>query len=154
MESWLKLTILLLTHFVPLTSCCVLAALNLRGYFVGEKITLGLDETTEATAILGLQLAAKLLVGPLSIGWTWSLTKFCNQELMIIASLGVMIHDFLGYLLLYDEGLPLPLTGIKFSFTDLRFFLTSSFRNGVRVLRSRMDAGSSDQPQHFYLYLQ
>lgn len=66
-ESWHEVTMLLLTHLVPMISCCVLVSLNLRGYFVGKKIALGLDKTTEATAMLGLQLAVKLLVRFVSV---------------------------------------------------------------------------------------
>lgn len=56
---------------------------------------------------------------------------------MIIASLGVMIHDVLQYLLLYGRGLPLPLAGTRFSFTDIIFFLSPSFRSGIRGLKPK-----------------
>ena len=55
-----------------------------------------------------------------------------SQELLIVASLGLIIMDILrSHLLFKDEGLPLGILASKQCFTELQYVVSSDFRLGL-----------------------
>ena len=49
-------------HTVPILASIVLAAMNLKGYYIGAELTGGSDQSTQAIYTLCLQVTAKLMV--------------------------------------------------------------------------------------------
>ncbi|MCJ1416346.1 hypothetical protein MMC32_002681 [Xylographa parallela] len=108
-----------LIHVVPVLASSVLAALNLKGAYIGAQLIGSPSPSYQALYRLCLQVTAKLL------------------ELMAVASLGVIVLDVVRYLLFFDhDGLPLGLAGTKTRFNDALLLASPTFWTGIRGLKS------------------
>ena len=115
-----------------------LAYLNLAGYFIEDELQGSSGVVYQDLDILCLQVTAKLLV-----------IKFClaqnsvdhvEQELLVVASLGMILMDILRYHLLFEqEGLPLGILASKQRFTEMQYFLSPEFRFGLAGFARRRD---------------
>ncbi|KAF2806259.1 uncharacterized protein BDZ99DRAFT_523721 [Mytilinidion resinicola] len=108
-------------HIIPLLATIALAYFNFHGLFIGNVLQSLYNDTAQAIDRLSLQVAAKLL------------------ELLIIASLGVVIMDTVRDKLLFDdnEGIPLGLVTAKSRFADITYLLSHDFRAGCWGFQKR-----------------
>lgn len=87
-------------HLVPAFLSIGLSALNLVGFFIGKELHGSQHEDDFKLGLL--QIAAKV------------------QELLVVASIGVVILHFFRSQLVFGDGLPLGLLVSGFSFTSAR----------------------------------
>lgn len=125
-------------HLIPVGATTALCFFNLNGYFVGESLSGSPNQTDQTFYQFLLQFIAKMMV----------LFHRCRvdvhvidipQELLIIASLGMIITDVLQHLLIFSErGVPLRIVAAKFGFTDLSYFWSPEFYSGSIAFKSKM----------------
>ncbi|EON68685.1 hypothetical protein W97_07943 [Coniosporium apollinis CBS 100218] len=94
-------------HLLPALVSIVIIALNLQTYFIGFQLA-GIPDT-DRISMAALQVTAKL------------------QELLIVASVGAIIHHQLRSCLHDSQGLPFGLLGSGLSFTQVSFFWSQAF---------------------------
>ena len=125
-----------LIHVMPVLASIVLAAMNLKGFYIGAQLSGSSDPSTQAIYRLYLQTTAKLLVR--SVKDHTDIANECLfQELAAVASLGVIVLDVVRYLLFFDDqGLPLGLAGTKMKFNDVTLLASPAFWSGIRGLNS------------------
>ncbi|KAF2204498.1 hypothetical protein GQ43DRAFT_162480 [Delitschia confertaspora ATCC 74209] len=106
-------------HFLPIAAIITLSYLNFSGFFVGAHLQGLYNDTAQAVDRLSLQVTAKLL------------------ELLIIASLSVVIMDIVrSYLLFASEGIPLGLLTARFRFVAILYLVSDDFRAGSMAFKS------------------
>lgn len=94
-------------HLIPVLTSTALLVLNLRHYFIGRGLS-GLIVNNNINLAL-LQIAAKI------------------QELLIVASLAMVVTQIIRDELMFGEGIPLGLLGSAFSFSQLSYFWSPDF---------------------------
>ncbi|KAH7250825.1 hypothetical protein B0J15DRAFT_561386 [Fusarium solani] len=94
-------------HLVPAFLSIGLSALNLVRFFIGKELHSSQHEDDFKLGLL--QIAAKV------------------QELLVVASIGVVILHFLRSQLVFGDGLPLGLLVSGFSFTSASYFWSAEF---------------------------
>lgn len=88
-------------HILPAAVSIVLVAVNLVGFFIGAELQGPGDQ--DDIKLGALQICAKV------------------QELLVVASLSMVVFHVLRNELVFGSGLPLGLVGAGFSFTSLRY---------------------------------
>ena len=68
-----------LIHTLPILASIVLAAMNLKGYYIGAQLQGSSDRSSQAIYILCLQVTAKLLVCSINNGLTSLTSIFCRS---------------------------------------------------------------------------
>ena len=94
-------------HILPMLFTIVLAALNLKHYFIEFHLQ-GIIMTDDINLAL-LQIAAKV------------------QELLIVSSTSTIVFDLIRIELLNGNGVPLGLIGSGFSFKEISWFWSPDF---------------------------
>ncbi|MCJ1394327.1 hypothetical protein MMC18_007205 [Xylographa bjoerkii] len=135
-HSKLRALTVCLIHVVPILASTTLAVMNLKGYYIGAQLSGSSDPSTQALYTLCLQVTAKLLVGSMKYRIDIA-DEYFVQELMVVASLGVIVLDVIRYLLFFDDqGLPLGLAGTKTKLHNVTFLASPEFWSGIRGLES------------------
>lgn len=94
-------------HIPPITISMAILILNIRGTYIGADMSGPIR--SETITLMGFQLIAKM------------------HELLIIASLGLIILHIVRHELIFGSGLPLGLIGSGLSFGSVIFFFTKEF---------------------------
>lgn len=127
-------------HIIPMTATAILAALNMRTFFLGQLYQGSTTTAAQNFDNLALQIAAKLYVriSCYSSQRDFYLLRF-EKELLIIASLSTVLMDVLRHELLYGTaGLPLGILTAKTQFVDAMYLISPEFRmNFWGLVRSR-----------------
>lgn len=105
---------LLIIHTIPLLTSLVIILINFLGFFIGEDFQGPIK--SETINLLGLQIAAKV------------------NEILIVASLGLIVLHAVRYQLLFGQGLPLGLVGSGLSFSSFQMFFQKEFWKSVLFL--------------------
>ncbi|KAL9109263.1 MAG: hypothetical protein Q9227_006018 [Pyrenula ochraceoflavens] len=103
-----------LVHILPVLTSVTILAVNIHGIYIGVDFSGPLHSDT--IDLMFLQLAAKA------------------NELLIVASLSLMILHTLRYELLYGDGLPLGLIGSGLSFSSFGLFFRKEFYSSLKYL--------------------
>jgi hypothetical protein len=103
-----------LFHLLPITTSTAILAINIHGFYIGVDFSGALKSDT--INLMLLQLAAKA------------------QEIMIVASLGLIVLHAVRYELLFGDGLPLGLIGSGVSFSNFEFFFKKEFYGALRYV--------------------
>ena len=101
-------------HLVPIGTSIGLITINLRGVFVGFDFSGAIK--SETINLMFLQLAAKA------------------NEILIVASLGLIVLQVVRHELLFGDGLPLGLVGSGLSFSDFSLFFRKEFYGSLRYV--------------------
>jgi hypothetical protein len=101
-------------HLLPILTSTTILVLNLHGHYIGQDFR-GLIKS-ETINIMLLQVAAKL------------------NELIIVASLGLIILHMVRHELLFGDGLPLGLIGSGLTFSNFQFFFRKEFYGALSYL--------------------
>ncbi|GAT30073.1 hypothetical protein RIB2604_03300450 [Aspergillus luchuensis] len=94
-------------HLLPIIMSVTIVTINLNGKYIGADLMSPVK--SETINLLLLQLIAK------------------SHEIMIVASLSVMVMDFVRHELMFGGGVPLGLIGAGINFNRLDFFLRKEF---------------------------
>ena len=100
-------------HVLPVAVSIYLITLNLRGYYVGQHLPWSEDNYGDSVALAFIQVAAKI------------------QELLVVASIGVVIFHTTIDALTNEYGVPLGLCSSGFSFVKISYFWSSAFWGGT-----------------------
>ncbi|KAL8831134.1 MAG: hypothetical protein Q9191_001028 [Dirinaria sp. TL-2023a] len=105
-------------HLLPVAVSIYLITLNLKGHYIGQHLPWSKDDYGDNVALAFIQIAAKV------------------QELLVIASIAVVILHTTIDALTNDHGLPLGLSTSGFSFTRISYFWSPAFWGGTFKLCS------------------
>ena len=103
-------------HLLPVAVSIYLITLNLKGYYIGQHLPWSKTTYGDSVALAFIQIAAKI------------------QELLVIASITVVILHTTIDALTNEHGLPLGLYASGFSFAKISFFWSPSFLGGTSRL--------------------
>ena len=103
-----------IVHVLPILTSITIIAVNIRGVYIGVDYAGAIKSDT--INILLLQLAAKA------------------NEILIVASLGLIILQTVRNELLFGDGLPLGLVGSGLTFSNLEFFFKKEFYGALKYL--------------------
>ena len=103
-----------LVHFLPVLTSITILTINLRGFYIGIDFRGPIKSDT--ITLMFLQLAAKA------------------HEIMIVASLGLIVLQAVRNELLFGDGLPLGLIGSGLSFSNFDFFFRKEFYGALKYL--------------------
>lgn len=103
-----------LLHLLPILTSIAIIAVNLHGVYLGVDIPGPLKSDT--ISIMFLQLAAKA------------------HEILIVASLGLIVIQTVRHELLFGDGLPLGLIGSGIAFSNFEFFFKKEFYGGLKYV--------------------
>ena len=103
-SSWGTILLQCSTHLIPLGACIVLFTFNFMGFFIGAQLS-GPVNVDDDIKLHVLQFVAKA------------------HELLMIASISIVVFDTVGHQILFGSGVPLGLIGSGFGFSQLGFFL-------------------------------
>ncbi|KAF9883433.1 hypothetical protein FE257_003476 [Aspergillus nanangensis] len=109
-------------HLIPTIASITIITLNLKGTYLGADLIYPIK--SETINLLLLQIAAKA------------------HEITIVASLGVVVLQFVRHELLYGDGLPLGLLGSGITFNHFEFFFQREFYGGLGYV-----AGHGNKPR-------
>jgi hypothetical protein len=101
-------------HLATILVTVAIITLDLNGYYLGADLMSPVK--SETINLMLLQLAAKA------------------HEIMIVASLGLIVLDFVRQELLFGDGLPLGLIGSGLTFNNLDFFFSKEFYGTLKYL--------------------
>ncbi|KAL4867473.1 hypothetical protein BDV12DRAFT_209847 [Aspergillus spectabilis] len=104
-------------HLIPIGVSSTIISLNIRGTYLGADLMSPVR--SETINLMLFQLAAKA------------------HEITIVASLGVMVLQYVRHELLFGEGLPLGLLGSGLTFNNLEYFFQKEFYGGLRFMARR-----------------
>lgn len=99
-------------HVFPIATTVTVLVVNYRGLYIGQDFSGPVK--SETLNLLFLQLLSKL------------------HELLIVASLTVIVYSASRYELLFGDGVPLGLLGSGLSFTSIEYFFSKAFFAGAR----------------------
>lgn len=106
-------------HLITISFTIVIITLDLKGFYLGADLMSPVR--SETMNLMLLQLAAKA------------------HEIMIVASLGLIVFHFARDELLFGDGLPLGLIGSGLTFNNLGFFFTKEFYGTLGYIRDHGD---------------
>ncbi|KAL4886181.1 hypothetical protein BJY04DRAFT_229322 [Aspergillus karnatakaensis] len=106
-----------LTHLLAIGVSSTIIALNVKGTYLGADLMSPVR--SETINLMLFQLAAKA------------------HEITIVASLGVMVLQYVRHELLFGDGLPLGLLGSGLTFNNLEYFFNKEFYGGLKYVASR-----------------
>ncbi|KAK4201326.1 hypothetical protein QBC40DRAFT_324459 [Triangularia verruculosa] len=106
-NRWISVGKRFLIHMIPVATTVLLVSINLSQHFIGVELDGIPDQDDEKLG--ALQVAAKV------------------HELLILASLSVVVFEAVLYELVFGQGLPLGLMGAGFSFSSVGYFLSRDF---------------------------
>jgi hypothetical protein len=101
-------------HLLPISTTVAILVLNLRGIFIGYDLSGAIK--SETISLMFLQLAAKA------------------HEILIVASLGLIVLHAVRHELLFGDGLPLGLIGSGLSFSNFDLLFKKEFYGSLRYL--------------------
>jgi hypothetical protein len=101
-------------HLVTIPVSIAIITLDLNGVYLGADLMSPIR--SETINLMLLQLAAKA------------------HEIMIVASLGLIVLQFVRHELLFGDGLPLGLIGSGLTFNNLEFFFNKSFYGTLKYV--------------------
>ncbi|KAI3199016.1 hypothetical protein CBS147311_6100 [Penicillium roqueforti] len=101
-------------HFAPILVSAVIMTLDLKGVYLGADLMSPVK--SETINLMLLQLAAKA------------------HEIMIVASLGLVVLQFVRHELLFGDGLPLGLIGSGLTFNSLGSFFSKEFYGSLKYI--------------------
>jgi hypothetical protein len=101
-------------HFAPIMVTFVIITLDLKGDYLGADLMSPVK--SETINLMLLQLAAKA------------------HEIMIVASLGLVVLQFVRHELLFGDGLPLGLIGSGLTFNSLGSFFSKEFYGSLQYV--------------------
>lgn len=104
-------------HIVTILVTIVIITVDAKGAYLGADLMSPVK--SETINLMFLQLAAKA------------------HEIMIVASLGIIILQFVRHELLFGDGLPLGLIGSGLTFSDLGFFFNKEFYGTLKYVGGR-----------------
>lgn len=113
-ESWKSACWCFVVHLIPITTSSTILVVNIRGKFIGVDISDLLKSDT--INLMLLQLAAKA------------------QEILIVASLGLIVLQAVRHELLFGDGIPLGLIGSGLSFSNFEFFFKKEFYGALKYI--------------------
>ncbi|KAK6375675.1 hypothetical protein LTS17_007497 [Exophiala oligosperma] len=105
-----------LPHILPILASITILALNFHGKYVGADFDALFD--SETLTLMGLQIIAKI------------------HEVLIVASLSLIVFHVIRHELLYGIGLPLGLIGSGFNFGSFDFFFKKEFWGALHSWRT------------------
>lgn len=108
-----------LIHILPILTSISILTMNLHGLYIGIDFPGPLKSDT--ITLMFLQLAAKA------------------HEIMIVASLGIIVLQTVRHELLFGDGLPLGLVGSGLSFSNFEFFFRREFYGALRYLATHQN---------------
>ena len=100
-------------HLLPVAVSIYLITLNLKGYYIGQHLPWSQNDYGDSVALAFIQIAAKI------------------QELLVIASIAVVILHTAIDALTNEHGLPLGLSTSGFSFARISYFWSPAFWGGT-----------------------
>lgn len=103
-----------LIHLLPILTSIAILTVNIHGIYIGIDFPGALKSDT--LALMFLQLAAKA------------------HEIMIVASLSLIILQTVRHELLFGDGLPLGLVGSGLAFSNIEFFFKKEFYGALKYL--------------------
>ena len=119
-----------LIHLSAVSATTALAYFNLAGYFIGDELQGLSGGVYQDLDTLCLQVTAKLLVMKFCLAQ--NSVAYVEQELLVVASLGMILMDILRQHLLFEQkGLPLGILASKQRFTEMQYLLSPEFRFGL-----------------------
>ncbi|KAL2846346.1 hypothetical protein BJX68DRAFT_268810 [Aspergillus pseudodeflectus] len=101
-------------HLLPIAVSSTIIALNIRGTYLGADLMSPVR--SETINLMLFQLAAKA------------------HEITIVASLGIIVLQFVRHELLWGDGLPLGLLGSGLAFNHLEYFFSKEFYGSLRYV--------------------
>ncbi|PWY75698.1 hypothetical protein BO83DRAFT_407409 [Aspergillus eucalypticola CBS 122712] len=114
-------------HLLPIIMSVTIVTINLNGRYIGADLMSPVK--SETINLLLLQLIAK------------------SHEIMIVASLSVMVMDFVRHELMFGGGVPLGLIGAGINFNRFDFFLRKEFYGSLGY------AGAHDSKLRKFLFV-
>ena len=100
-------------HLLPVAVSIYLITLNLKGHYIGQHLPWSKDDHGDSVALAFIQIAAKI------------------QELLVTASIAVIILHTTIDALVENHGLPLGLCTSGFSFARISYFWSPAFWGGT-----------------------
>jgi hypothetical protein len=101
-------------HLIPILTSVAILTINLHGHYIGRDFPGTIK--SETINIMLLQMAAKV------------------HELVIVASLGLIVLHIVRHELLFGDGLPLGLVGSGLTFSNFEFFFRKEFYGSLKCL--------------------
>jgi len=103
-----------LVHLAPILTSVAILTINIHGIYIG--IDFGSPFKSDTITLMFFQLAAKA------------------HEIMIVASLSLIVLQTVRHELLFGDGLPLGLIGSGLSFSNFEFFFRKEFYGALKYL--------------------
>ncbi|KAL4923594.1 uncharacterized protein BDV17DRAFT_234775 [Aspergillus undulatus] len=104
-------------HLLPIAVSSTIIALNIRGTYLGADLMSPVK--SETINLMLFQIAAKA------------------HEITIVASLGVIVLQYIRHELLFGDGLPLGLLGSGLAFNHLEYFFGKEFYGSLKYVAGR-----------------
>ncbi|KAK6347662.1 hypothetical protein TWF718_005501 [Orbilia javanica] len=108
-RKWVSISRCLGVHILPFFATITIIWLNGVNYYIGGNLAASSNEETDKAYLNVLQVAAKA------------------QELLVLASLGTMVADYVRYHACVGDGVPFAALTASFSFTSLGYIYSPEY---------------------------
>ncbi|KKK20324.1 hypothetical protein P175DRAFT_0440547 [Aspergillus ochraceoroseus IBT 24754] len=113
-KSWFTSLQQCVIHLVPMSASVIIMTVNIRRTYLSADLMSPVR--SETINLLFLQVAAKA------------------HEIMIVASLSLVVLQFVRHELLFGDGLPLGFIGSGITFNNFEFFFKKEFRGAMKYI--------------------